>query len=86
VLNLRTLKRFESVKPLVIRIDDIGRAQAVQYDALTYRPEGQAPELKYFLTQFVKSHFARLRARAVQGVGELREGVLRGANHHYQLK
>src|SRR5438105_6516745 len=62
VLNLRTQARAEHLKPLVIRIDDIGRAQAVQYDTLTYEPQGQAPELKYFLTQFVTKHFARMRA------------------------
>jgi type IV secretory pathway TrbF-like protein len=62
VLNFRTVKKYESLKPLVIRIDDIGRAQAVQYDTLTYQPQGQAPELKYFLTQFVTTHFARMRA------------------------
>ena len=62
VLNLRTIKKYEHVKPLVIRIDDVGRAQAVQYDTLTYQPQGQAPELKYFLTQFVTKHFARMRA------------------------
>ncbi len=62
VLNFRTLKKYEHLKPLVIRIDDIGRAQAVQYDTLTYQPQGQAPELKYFLTQFVTKHFARMRA------------------------
>jgi type IV secretory pathway TrbF-like protein len=62
VLNFRTLAKFDHVKPLVIRIDDIGRAQAVQYDTLTYQPQGQAPELKYFLTQFVTRHFARVRA------------------------
>src|SRR6185503_198374 len=49
LLNLRTQRRLEQLKPLVIRIDDVGRAQAVQYDALTYKPVGQAPELKYFL-------------------------------------
>jgi type IV secretory pathway TrbF-like protein len=62
VLNFRTTAKYEHLKPLVIRIDDIGRAQAVQYDTLTYRPQGQAPELKYFLTQFVTKHFARMRA------------------------
>ena len=61
-LNFRTIKRYEQFKPLVIRIDDVGRAQAVRYDTLTYEPQGQAPELKYFLTQFVSKHFARLRS------------------------
>jgi type IV secretion system protein VirB5 len=62
VLNVRTQAKYANVKPLVIRIDDIGRAQAVQYDTLTYRPQGQAPELRYFLTQFVTKHFARVRS------------------------
>ena len=33
LLNVRTQNRYANVKPLVIRIDEIGRAQAVQYDA-----------------------------------------------------
>ena len=61
-LNLQTARRFSQVKPLVIRIDDVGRAQAVAYDAMTYRPIGQAPELKYFLVQFVTRHYGRMRA------------------------
>jgi len=70
VLNLRTVQKYEHLKPLVIRIDDVGRAQAVQYDTLTYRPEGQAPELKYFLTQFVARHFARMRATVQERYAE----------------
>src|SRR5687768_17957823 len=61
-LNFRTQRRVDAFKPLVIRIDDVGRAQAVQYDALTYKPIGQAPELKYFLIQFVTKHYGRIRA------------------------
>jgi type IV secretory pathway TrbF-like protein len=60
VLNFRTQTRYAHLKPLVIRIDDVGRAEAVDYDAATYRP--QAPELRYFLTRFVVTHFSRLRA------------------------
>ena len=60
VLNFRTQAATGRVKPLVVRIDEVGRAEAVQYDASTYRP--QAPELRYFLTQFVVKHFSRLRA------------------------
>jgi type IV secretory pathway TrbF-like protein len=59
-LNFRTQAKYANVKPLVVRIDDVGRAEAVQYDASTYRP--QAPELRYFLTQFVVKHFSRMRA------------------------
>src|SRR5512134_635172 len=60
VLNFRTQAAAANVRPLVIRIDDVGRAEAVQYDATAYQP--QAPELRYFLTQFVVKHFSRLRA------------------------
>jgi type IV secretion system protein VirB5 len=60
VLNFRTQARYAHLKPLVIRINEVGRAEAVDYDAATYRPE--APELRYFLTRFVVTHFSRLRA------------------------
>ena len=59
-LNFRTQAKYANVKPLVVRIDAVGRAEAVQYDASTYHVE--APELRYFLTQFVVKHFSRLRA------------------------
>ena len=58
-LNVHTASRYSQIKPLVIRIDDVGRAEAVQYDAIGYQP--QPPELRYFLTQFVVKHFSRLR-------------------------
>ena len=59
-LNVHTAARASEVKPLVIRIDDVGRAEAVVYDATSYQP--QPPELRYFLTQFVVKHFSRIRA------------------------
>ena len=59
-LNVYTVSRYSQIKPLVIRIDDVGRAEAVQYDATGYQP--QPPELRYFLTQFIVKHFSRLRA------------------------
>jgi len=60
VLNFRTQAAAANVRPLVVRIDDVGRAEGVQYDATAYRP--QPPELRYFLTQFVVKHFSRIRA------------------------
>ena len=60
VLNARTQQQYAHVKPLVVRIDEVGRAEAVQYDATAYH--AQPPELRYFLTQFIVKHFSRLRA------------------------
>src|SRR4029450_10436556 len=56
-VHFRTHAKYTNVKPLVVRIDAVGRAEAVQYDASTYHVE--APELRYFLTQFVVKHFSR---------------------------
>lgn len=61
-LNFHTVSKYSRVRPLVVRIDEVGRAEAVQYDATTYQP--QAPEIRYFLTQFVVKHFSRIRATA----------------------
>ena len=58
--NVKTYQLFRNFKPLVIRINDLGRAEAVNYTSLEYRP--QEPEIKYFLMQFVQEHYARTRA------------------------
>src|SRR5262245_49949626 len=58
-LNLQTLASFRNVKPLVIRINDVGRAEAVKYAHLEYQP--QEPEIKYFLADFVERHYSRMR-------------------------
>jgi type IV secretory pathway TrbF-like protein len=59
-LNFRTLRVVQNFQPLVVRIDELGRAQPLRYDASHYQP--QAPELRYFLVQFVTKHFSRMRA------------------------
>jgi type IV secretion system protein VirB5 len=68
VLNLHTQRTFRNFKPLVIRIDDVGRASAVNYASLAYTP--QEPELKYFLIQFVAKHYSRMRATVKEQYAE----------------
>lgn len=58
-LNIKTIHIFRNFKPLVIRIDELGRAQAVSYDAFAYKPE--AKEARYFLTQFCELYYRRNR-------------------------
>src|SRR5215831_3309565 len=60
VLNIKTYQAFKYVKPLVIRISDVGRAEAVPYDSFAYKP--QEAEIKYFLIDFVERHYSRMRA------------------------
>lgn len=59
-LNVATYYAFRYVKPLVIRVNDVGRAEAVRYEALEYRP--QENEIKYFLIDFTQRHYSRMRA------------------------
>ena len=49
----------QNFKPLVIRISDIGRAEAVSYDTLGYKP--QDGEIKYFLSEFCRLYYSRNR-------------------------
>lgn len=63
VLNVKLFAAFSEVKPLVIRINEVGRAEAIQYSSLEYRP--QEAEIRYFLMQFVSQHYSRIR-RTVQ--------------------
>lgn len=61
VLNFRTQAMFANVKPLIIRIDEVGRAQAISYDAAAaFRLQDR--EARHFLTRFVVLHYTRLRA------------------------
>ncbi len=49
-------------KPLIVRIDEVGRATPVNYSAFDYSP--QPAELRYFLAQFIQLHFSRLLGSA----------------------
>ena len=57
--NVRTVRMVQNFKPLVIRINDIGRAEAVKYDTLGYKPEDA--EVKYFLSDFCQLYYGRNR-------------------------
>jgi type IV secretory pathway TrbF-like protein len=59
VLDLKTIRTFEDFRPLVIRIDDMGRAEAINYHNFEYRP--QDAEAKYFLSQFCALYYRRNR-------------------------
>ncbi len=59
VLDLKTIRTFANFRPLVIRIDDLGRAEAINYHYLEYKP--QDAEAKYFLSQFCALYYRRNR-------------------------
>jgi type IV secretory pathway TrbF-like protein len=59
-VNVKIVRTLGNFKPMVIRIDEIGRAQAVNYDNLIYKPEYK--ETKYFLTRFCQLYYRRNHA------------------------
>ena len=82
ILDLKTIRTFENFRPLVIRIDDLGRAEAINYHNLEYQP--QDAEAKYFLSQFCELYYRRNRytiqsdfSRALYFLdGKLANGIL----------
>lgn len=58
-LAFRTQTMVQNFKPLVIRINDVGRAQAVGYDTFAYHPH--AAEVRYFLAEWARLFYGRNR-------------------------
>jgi type IV secretion system protein VirB5 len=48
-----------NVHPLIVRINDVGRAEAIDYRNFQYRP--QEAENKYYLTRWAELYFSRNR-------------------------
>jgi type IV secretory pathway TrbF-like protein len=59
LVDMRTIKTFQNFRPLVIRIDQLGRAEALSYSNFEYKP--QDAEAKYFLSQFCQHYYRRNR-------------------------
>ena len=59
LIDLRTIRTFQNFRPLIIRIDDLGRAEAINYHNLEYKP--QDAEAKYFLSEFCALYYRRNR-------------------------
>jgi type IV secretion system protein VirB5 len=55
-------RTYANVKPLIIRIDEVGRAQAIDYSPAEYKV--QEAEMKFFLKNFIEKHYGRLRGSA----------------------
>lgn len=57
-ITVSTLMWAKDQKPLVVRIDEVGRATPLSYTPFEYKP--QERELRYFLAQFAYLHFGRM--------------------------
>ena len=59
LIDMRTIRTFQNFRPLVIRIDQLGRAEALSYHNFEYKP--QDAEVRYFLSQFCQLYYGRNR-------------------------
>jgi len=55
----KSQKALSSAKPMIVRINDVGHAEAVDYRNFAYRP--QEAENKYYLTRWAELYFSRNR-------------------------
>ncbi len=58
--NYKLSKTYSTLKPLVIRVSDVGVADAVTYASMEYQPREM--EVRHFLMNFVQDHYSRNRA------------------------
>jgi len=58
-LLFRSQKALANLHPMIVRINDVGRAEAIDYRNFQYRP--QEAENKYYLTRWAELYFSRNR-------------------------
>ena len=59
---LLRLAGAEPPRPIVVRVDEVGRAEALAYEAATAQADPLDPTTKYFLNRFVDDFHSRRRA------------------------
>ena len=58
-LAFKSQKALADMHPMIVRINDVGRAEAIDYRNFQYRP--QEGENKYYLTRWAELYFSRNR-------------------------
>ena len=62
VIVIFRIVSVEPPRPIVVRVDEIGRAEAVAYEAMEARADPLDPTTKYFLNRFIHDFYSRRRA------------------------
>ncbi len=58
-LTYKSQRALANMRPLIIRVNEVGRAEAIDYRNFQYRPE--EAENKYYLTRWAQLYFGRNR-------------------------
>ena len=65
VVIIIRLSSVELPKPIVVRVDEVGRAEALAYEAVEAQADPLDPTTKYFLNRFIDDYYSR-RAATVE--------------------
>ena len=66
VVIIVRLSSVELPKPIVVRVDDVGRAEALAYDTVEAQADPLDPTTKYFLNRFIDDYYSRRGATVEQ--------------------
>ena len=56
----------EPPRPIVVRVDEVGRAEAISYEAMEAQADPLDPTTKYFLNRFIYDFYSRRRATVAE--------------------
>ncbi len=62
VVIIIRLSSVELPKPIVVRVDEVGRAEALAYEAVEAQADPLDPTTKYFLNRWIDDYYSRRRA------------------------
>ena len=66
ILVVFRIVSVEPPRPIVVRVDEVGRAEAVSYQAMEAQADPLDPTTKYFLNRFIYDFYSRRRATVAE--------------------
>ena len=72
VVIIIRLSSVELPKPIVVRVDEVGRAEALSYETVEAQADPLDPTTKYFLNRFIDDYYSPARGDGRAGVARAR--------------
>ncbi len=66
IIIIIRLSSVEAPRPIVVRVDEVGRAEALAYETVEAQSDPLDPTTKYFLNRFIDDYYSRRRATVEQ--------------------
>ena len=66
IIIIIRLSSVEAPRPIVVRVDEVGRAEALAYETVEAKTDPLDPTTKYFLNRFIDDYYSRRLATVEQ--------------------